>query len=74
MSTELERFRDHARRMSIAEHRETCKSPAPERWPGVQAWHHPDPDCPGCVSEPERRLWAQLAGETSTYLATQEQP
>jgi hypothetical protein len=65
MSTDLERFRDHARQMATAEHVPACGVTVTDRW-GWSRWVSPDPDCAGCVTD--RHLWIRLADETDTYL------
>jgi hypothetical protein len=74
--TDLERFRvyartmataHYARTMATAQHTPTCRGLAPSRW-GWAREVHPDPKCPGCVSDDDRALWARLADEATAYL------
>lgn len=68
--TDLETFRDHAARMSTAKHADSCSAWVGRRLTPV----HPDPSCPGCVSDADRALWARLAAEVADYLAPDEAP
>lgn len=73
--SDLERFRDHARRMATAEHKPECTSLIPGEWRYPRnalsmagpTWWEP-PACPGCITDAERVLWARLADETDAYL------
>lgn len=70
MSTDLERFRDHARTMAQAKHRPDC--PPRDRAPRPVNQHRSKPSkCPGCVTSTDRALWARLADETDAYLNSQ---
>lgn len=78
MSTDLERFRDHARRMATFE-RDLAPNLGGNCWRGVHAICLIGPDtCPCDCHEPqrtpvpapsERALWVQLADEIDAYLA-----
>lgn len=70
MSSDLERFRDHARRMERAEHGDSCGTWS-RSWRGLGT-HRPDSRCGGCVPDGERVLWAQLAGEIDAYFAIRD--
>ena len=74
MSTDLEDFGAHARYMSTAEHRDDCR--AEDAWGLrhiVPRWEHPDPTCPGCVTDTDRALWARLADEVDAWLGRDDQ-
>ena len=63
--SDLTAFRDHARAMSTAEHLPTCVRVLSGRyWAPIK----PDPECPGCVTDDDRALWARLADEVDGYL------
>lgn len=72
--SELERFRDHARRMATAEHVDHCRAKTPLGRRGWWRWAHPDPACEGCVTDADRALWTRLADEIDAYLTDDEQP
>lgn len=81
----LAAFRDHCRKMAVAEHKPECK------WPDARlvAQHNvrqatfertfSEPKgtrplaehCLGCVTAADRALFAQMAGEVDDYLAPQ---
>lgn len=74
MSTELERFRDHCRAMSLLNaHLDVCHATSTSVR-GVVVTNRPDPACRGCVPDPDRRLFARLAGEIDQYLDGPELP
>ena len=67
--SDLERELAHARRMATAEHKPECLIECRD-WTGNRAFSLPGPSepggktpCPGCVTDSERALWAQLAEE-----------
>ena len=66
----LTTFRDHARRMSESKHVPECPSLRERRW-GETAEQVAARACDGCVSDADRALFAQLAGEIDDYLAPQ---
>ncbi len=84
MSTKVERFRDHCRRMAESEHKPECPSlgsPSHPVWVGVYEQDDgipsamrlvgftPDPPkCDGCMSDADRALFARLATEATMYL------
>jgi hypothetical protein len=70
--SDLTAFRDHARVMSTATHKPECRAWLPLNYRG-HGWKYPDPGCPGCVTQPDRVLWARLADEADAYLARDEQ-
>lgn len=74
--TELEAFRDHARKMATG-----CRCRRgwccgcydhpqvhPDGWMAAWRWNQHRRDCRP-VTDAERALWAQLAAEVDTYLA-----
>lgn len=63
--SDLTQTRDHCRRMATAVHTDDCRDPRLRIWEK----RRPHPDCPGCVPESDRALFAQLAGEIDAYLA-----
>lgn len=63
--SDLDQFRDHCRKMATAEHRGDCTAKAMSRW-GDRV--HPDPDCPGCLTDDDRALFALLADEVEVNL------
>lgn len=67
MTSDLERFRDHARDMADATHRPDCTGIREGRWGPLAV--HPHPDCGGCVTDDDRVIWTRLATETEVYLA-----
>lgn len=67
--SDLERFRDHAAAMATAVHKPTCHRPSTWGWAREI---HPDPACPGCVTDADRALWARLATEIDAYLTTDD--
>jgi hypothetical protein len=83
--SDLTTFRDHARKMSTAEHKPECEGDPGCAWTyrppcgfgtcgdGCKAptteRPRPDPNCPGCVTDADRALWTRLADETDAYLA-----
>lgn len=68
VSTDLERFRDHAAAMAKpGAHRDTCHVEKPMRW-GPPRTVHPDPACTGCVPPADRALFARLATEVDQHL------
>ena len=71
MASDLERFRDHCREMATAVHKPTCHGHRPSTW-GWAREIHPDPKCPGCVTDADRALWARLAAEIDAYLTTDD--
>lgn len=70
--SDLEIARDHARRMSTAVHRDDCRGHQPSRW-GWAREIHPDPACPGCISDDDRAEWARQADEIDAYLAPSDE-
>lgn len=58
MSSDLEQLRDHARRMADEQHTSDCLE---------DSGHLEVDTCPGCMSESERALWAQIAAEITSY-------
>lgn len=64
--SDLTRFRDHCRRMAKTQHLGGCSADHP-----AMMWRPADERCPGCVSDADRALWAQLADEIDAYLAGQ---
>jgi hypothetical protein len=78
----LGEFRDHCRRMAAAEHKPECPSLDPLKvryvvpandytgplWFGLQPIR---PKCRGCLTDADRTLFAQMAGEIDDYLAPQ---
>ena len=74
--SELTTFRDHARIMSLRKHRPDCLL-----WKKVGHYAHlcsdecthPEPRCPGCVTDADRALWARLADEVDAYLSHEEE-
>ena len=52
--------------MATATHTDLCRDPKLWAW---ERKSRPHPDCPGCLPESDRRLFAQLAGEIDSYLA-----
>lgn len=62
--SDLTAFHAHALAMSTAKHKPTCELVTPRRWLPVR----PNPDCPGCVTDDERAMWARLAAEVDEYL------
>lgn len=68
--SDLSDFRDHARAMATAEHRLECSRRIrhARSWGIRETVTHPDPDCPGCVTDADRALWARLADEAAAYL------
>lgn len=71
MSTDLERFRDHAHTMAKpGAHLDDCHSTRTTAR-GVKITNSPDPACPGCVPDGDRRLFARLAREIDAYLDDQ---
>lgn len=78
--TDLERFRDHARQMSTAEHKPECPWSRPKECEPKPIWRggitslqwlgmtEPPPLCAGCVTDADRLLWARLAAEADAYL------
>lgn len=61
--SDLETFRDHARRMAAADHQPDCT--------GRNIFGdtiHPEPTCPGCVTSTDRELWTRLADEADAFL------
>lgn len=68
--SDLARDLAHARAMATAEHTPECTGHRPSRW-GWALEVHPDPACPGCVTDADRALWAQIAGELEAHLARQ---
>lgn len=84
--SDLERFRDHARRMATARHQDHCRAERaamamrhetvrscggrePHDGHKHTRWTYCPGVCPGCVSDADRRLWAQLAAEVDEHLA-----
>ena len=65
--SDLTGFRDHARRMATATHTPDCTTLQPTRWGGTRTVH-PDPTCPGCITDTNRALWVRLADEADNYL------
>lgn len=67
--TDLRTLRDHARAMTQAMHRIDC---AWHLWTTTR--HHrgqqQPPVCAGCVTDPDRALWRQLADEATTRVGT----
>lgn len=63
MSGELLALRDHALKMSKAQHRPDCLS---RDRPWVKPT--PRPGCHGCMTDAERALWKQIADEHTSYL------
>lgn len=72
--SDLTTFRDHARRLSTAEHGDECEAvwhePDLQGSPRPTRREKPNPHCPGCITDADRRLWTQLADEIDTYLTT----
>lgn len=70
--SDLTAFRDHARTMSRRTHRPDCPL-----WKKVgefahlcsDSCTHPEPRCPGCVTNADRELWKRLADEVDAYLS-----
>lgn len=60
MSSDLERFRDHARHMARARHRLDCDRLDEDGEP-----------CGGCIPPHETALWWQLHDEINAYFAGQ---
>lgn len=72
MSTELERFRDHAHAMAApGAHVDDCHHTR-TTVRGVEITNRPDPACRGCVPDRDRRLFARLSNEIDAYLADQQ--
>lgn len=82
--SDLTQFRDHCRRMSESEHKPECPSltrepsggwvlTEPDNPMSGMTWHRPKPrpSCDGCVTDADRALFAQLAGEVDAYLGGQ---
>lgn len=72
--SDLTTFRDHARAMSTAQHKGECAVNEyydDRRW-GFRATH-PDPACPGCVTDADRALWTHLADEVDAYLGVTDE-
>lgn len=80
--SDLTVFRDHCRRMSEADHSTACDQARQRRADEDVFWRiflrhegtpRPDPYvCDGdCLSDTDRALFAQLAGEVDDYLAPQ---
>jgi hypothetical protein len=67
--SELSTFGAHARAMSTTEHVPECLGENPVHPHPALGWIHPDPACPGCVTDADRALWARLADEVDAYLA-----
>lgn len=68
--SDLGKFRDHCAAMSTADHKPECRGQMPIRW-GWAREIHPDPNCPGCVSDGDRALFAQMAAEVDEYRTPQ---
>lgn len=70
MSTDLERFRDHARTMAApGAHRDDCHHVQPIRGTLRTRTVRPDPACTGCIPAADRALFARLADEVDHHLA-----
>jgi hypothetical protein len=83
--SDLTQFRDHCRKMAAAEHKPECKwtsRAGVEAFNRQQtSFEHmfgEDPasrsravHCEGCVTDADRALFAQMAGEVDDYLAPQ---
>lgn len=73
--SDLTTFRDHCVAMTTAEHKPECEA-------RLQDWTDrsfrfryfdipdpgPRPECPGCVTDADRALFARLAAEVADYL------
>jgi hypothetical protein len=69
MSSELERFRDHARTMAAPNaHRDDCHTEQRIRGTVRTRTIHPNPGCTGCIPAADRALFAQLAAEVDAHL------
>lgn len=66
---ELTTYARHCENMAVATHQPTCSAKVPHRINRV----YPDPDCPGCVTEADRALWALLAAEAVARLNARRQ-
>lgn len=74
MSSELERFRDHAHAMAKpGAHVDDCHRTRPMAR-GGEITTTPDPRCTGCVPDRDRQLFARLANEIDAYLDDQPDP
>ena len=62
----LTEFRDHCQRMATAEHKPECTL-SRTHWLDI----HPHPECDGCLTDADRALFAQMAGEVADYLDAQ---
>lgn len=74
--SDLTQFRDHARRLSTAEHGDACEAVWHETtWYGLHETRRekPDPHCPGCVTASDRTLWSRLADEVDAYLTDDDE-
>lgn len=68
--SDLTTFRNHCAAMATAEHRPTCRTWVSNRF---GRWQHPAPTCPGCLTDADRALFAQLAAEVDDYREREEQ-
>lgn len=66
--SDLTTFRDHARKMSTADHRPDCSSTVDGHYGPREV--KPSPDCPppGCMTLVDRELWLRLADEVDSYV------
>ena len=69
--SDLTDLRDHARRLSTADHRDDCEAVWHEAtWSGLIPTRRekPNPHCGGCMPEGERLAWGRIAVELEDYL------